>query len=148
MVINGVAYWAAVNVPNTTFEPVWTITLEVDAATSTQLQEAGLKPKMVEGKARYTIKRKTHKKDGSSNRKPVLLDKDGNSTDVLIGNGSVVAVQCDIQPWKYMNKSGIRADLQGVKIIELVEYNNKPADGSELGMVSPAEVSEDELFSE
>lgn len=148
MVINGVAYWAAIQVPNTKFEPCYCIDLEVDAATSTKLQEAGLKAKMVDGKARFKFKRNvTNKKSGSINPKPAQLDANGVPSTVAIGNGSLVAVQIHIRDWKFGGKSGVTADLQGVKVLELVEYNNKPADGAELGAVAPP-LTDDELFSE
>jgi hypothetical protein len=148
MVINGVAYWTFIQTPNTKFEPCYSVDVEVDSSTSTKLQEAGLKPKMVDGKARFKFKRNVvNKKTGSPNPKPAQLDAAGNPSTVNIGNGSQVAVQIHIRDWKYGGKSGTTTELQGIKVLELVEYNNKPADGEELGAV-PTQPTDDELFSE
>jgi len=149
MVITGKSYWAAITTPNTTFEPVWSIDLAVDSKTKKELEEAGLKAKMVEGEARFKFKRKVHKKDGSMNKRPVLLDADGKETSVQIGNGSLVMIQTTIKDWKYGTKTGTSADLQGVKILELVEYGGGAPDGAELGMSADgAEIEGDELFDE
>jgi hypothetical protein len=150
MIINGVAYWASLQTPNTKFEPCWCITVEVDAATSTTLQEAGLKPKMVDGKARYQFKRLTiDKKTNSPNPRPPQLNVDGVPFADNVGNGSLVTIQAFIKPWKWNGKSGVKSELQGVKVMELVPFGEvKPDDGSELGMAPPASPTDDELFSE
>jgi hypothetical protein len=148
MVISGIAYWSSLITPNTTYEPCYCIDVEVDESTSALLMEAGLKPKMVDGRSRYKIKRKAFRKDGSPAKKPVVLDKNGQPFNELIGNGSLVQVQTTIENWKWGAKSGVRADLQGVKVLELVSY--KMPDGAELmgSEPTPTVPTDDELFSE
>lgn len=54
--------------------------------------------------------------------KPLVMDKEGNVFDGLVGNGSNVTVKILAYPYKYGSKSGFGHRLEAVKINELVEY--------------------------
>jgi len=125
-VLNGKAYWASISNPNTTFEPVWTIDLSVDADNKKKAIDSGLAVKN-KGDDRgdfVTIKRKVHSKNGNQNNPPSL--KDSQKRDIkgtLIGNGSDVNVLYKTYEWSYAGKKGIGADLQAVQVLNLVEYS-------------------------
>lgn len=125
--ITGVAYWAAVQAPNTTFEPVWTIDVcQLEDKTKAALEQLGLGDKIKnkdDDRGDFiTIKQKTHGKNGNEFKAPTVKDADNRPFDGLIGNGSKVAVQFAIRPWEYAGKKGTAADLRQVQVLELVEY--------------------------
>ena len=137
MKIRGTAFWTSIQLPNTKFDPVWCIDLAVDAETSQKLKEAGLKArkdKSEDGRDVFKFTRKTERKypNGQTvpNDPPVCLGVDGKPTKALVGNGSEVFVQINIYEWSNAFGSGVGADFQGLRIIDLVEF--KAPDGAEL----------------
>ena len=55
---------------------------------------------------------------------PTVVDKDGNPTDVGIGNGSDVTVKCDYYSYKSpQGDPGNAIRLTGIRIDSLVPYN-------------------------
>ena len=91
------------------------------------------------------IKRKVAKKGGGTNPAPKLLDKDKQPLDATVGNGSRVRVQ--YRAWETTNSYGSfkGLDLQGMQVLELVEYGDAAADGEELGYVGAEDDAADEL---
>ena len=83
---------------------------------------------MDEGPA-LVIKRKVNGPNGMVRNAPRLLDSNKQDINVAVGNGSKVRVQCSEYEWEYAGKSGKSLDLQGVQVVELVEY--KAEDGAE-----------------
>ena len=133
MKLRGTAFWASVQAPNTTFDPVWCVDLAVDKATADTLKKAGLKPRKEpadDGREVFKFKRKTVDRQGNPLEAPVVLDQNGKPTKLYIGNGSEVAVQINIYNWNNSFGSGVGADFQAIRIIDLVEY--KAPDGAEL----------------
>lgn len=129
MKVRGIAYWASVQVPNTTFEPVYTIDLAVGDDAAESLKKIGLKGKVAEEGTVFKFKRKQFRQDGAENNKPVIRDAANQPFSDLIGNGSDVIVQFATYEWKNKFGSGIGADLQGVQVIDLVPY--RTGDGDE-----------------
>lgn len=130
MKIKGIAYWASVLVPNTTFEPVYCIDLVISKEQADELKKQGLKPKLnKDGEWVMKFKRNVVKKDGSYAEKPKLVDSARNPITVSVGNGSEVIVQYSVYEWKNKFGSGIGSDLSGVQVLKLVEF--KPRDGEE-----------------
>ena len=93
-VINGTAYWASIQSPNTKFEPTWQIDVgNLDADNKAIAEKDGLNIKTDEIKGEYvTIKRKVKRKDGNDNTPPVIVDGNKRPMMDLIGNGSKVNV--------------------------------------------------------
>ena len=135
--VEGIAYWANITVPSTTFEPVYQIELVIDDAVADDLEARGFptingtakkkdgSPKTsnaYEGRA-VMIKRKVSRKDGTPNIKPKLYDANGEQVDLTVGNGSRVLVK--YREWAVDNTYGKfqGLDLVKVKIIDLVEYS-------------------------
>ena len=83
---------------------------------------------MDEGPA-LVIKRKVNGPNGMIRNAPRLLDANKQDINLAVGNGSKVRVQCSEFDWEYAGKTGKSLDLQGVQVVELVEY--KAEDGSE-----------------
>lgn len=137
MKVRGIAYWASIQSPNTTFEPVYTIDLAVDEAAADALKAHGLKAKSTEDGLIVKFKRKQFKADGSENKRPVIRDAANQPFDELIGNGSEVIVQFNTYEWKNKFGSGIAADLQGVQVVELVPY--RQGDGDEFAPIGEEE---------
>ena len=126
-VISGKAFWASVVSPNTTFEPVWSIDVTLDAENKAIVEADGLKVKN-KGDERgdfVTIKRKVQGKTRENNP-PVVVDaqKRPFPEGVKIGNGSVVNVQYKPYEWTWKGNSGIGADLSKIQVIELEEYQD------------------------
>jgi antitoxin component of MazEF toxin-antitoxin module len=65
--------------------------------------------------------------DGEANPAPKLVNVDGESIDVSVGNGSEVVVK--IKPYK--NDFGQFAELMAVKVENLVEYVEGNTDDNE-----------------
>ena len=138
-VANGKAYWASVTVPNKTFEPVYTVDLVISDEDAQDFQSKGftvkdLSMKDEDGTPQYigkavTIKRKVNGKNGPRSA-PKLFDKDKNTIDDIVGNGSQVKVQ--FNEWETENKFGTfkGLDFQAMQVIDLVPL--KSQDGSEL----------------
>ena len=124
-IVSGKAHWASVLAPNTTYEPVYSIDLELDDDTKSTIEGLGLTVKNKGGFDFVTIKRKLYKKNGDERPAPTVKDSANNSwNDQLIGNGSQVNVKFATYDWTYAGKSGVGADLMAVQVVDLVPYGN------------------------
>jgi len=129
MIVEGTAYWASVRQPNTTFEPMYTINLVVDEEIAKDFAARGHSIREMEEGPAIVIKRKVNGPNGMIRNAPRLLDQNKQEVNLAVGNGSKIRVQCNEYEWEYAGKTGKSLDLQGVQVIELVEY--KAEDGSE-----------------
>lgn len=129
--VSGIAMWASVNTPNTRFEPMYCIDLIVSEADAKKLKAEGVKVKRNDdGEPVVKFRRKLYRKGSSEeNQKPKCVDAKLNPYTGLIGNGSKVVVQYNVYDWTNSFGSGKGVDLQGVQILELVEFVGR--DGSE-----------------
>jgi archaellin len=132
--VEGKAMWANVSTPNTKFEPhKYGIVVLTDEDTATKLEGIGLsRVRTRDGQAKYdepafSFSRKVEKYDGTTNPAPKLVDVEGTSLDVNVGNGSEVTVK--IKP--YTGKYGTFAELIAVKVTDLVEYSEASSDNEE-----------------
>ena len=138
-VANGKAYWASVTVPNTTFEPVYTVDLVISDEDAQDFSSRGVnvkdfslkdetgEPQFI-GKA-VTIKRKVNAKNGRRPA-PKLYNLNKEPMDTTVGNGSAVKVQYNEFAWDYAGKSGVSLDFQAMQVLDLVPV--KSQDGDEL----------------
>ena len=139
-VLEGKAYWASVTTPNTTFEPVYTVDLVVADDVANDFEARGFKVKNLSikdesggsipiGRA-ITIKRKVNGPNGMVRNAPKLFDKNKDTLDTIVGNGSTVKVQYN--EWETDNKYGQfkGLDFQAMQVLDLVSL--KSQDGSEL----------------
>ena len=129
MIVEGTGYWASIKTPNTTFEPVYTINLVVEQEVADDFANKGHTVKQMNEGPALVIKRKVNGPNGMIRNAPRLIDANKQDINVAVGNGSKVRVQCSEHEWEYAGKSGKSLDLQGVQVVELVEY--KAEDGSE-----------------
>ena len=146
--VEGIAYWANITVPSTTFEPTYQVEVVVDDAVAdafeadgfptingtSKRQDGSLKTSdHYEGRA-VMIKRRVSRKDGTPNFKPKLFDSNGEPTEDMVGNGSTVLVK--YREWEVENQFGhfTGLDLVRVKVLNLVEF------------VSSSEFDEDDEF--
>jgi hypothetical protein len=128
MVIEGIAYWASVTSPNTTFEPVYTVNLVVSEEKADELRSQGIKVVDKEEGPTVVIKRKVNGPNGMIRSAPKLLDSQKRPMDCKVGNGSKVKVQ--YKPWE-ISRSGTvyrGLDFQAMQVLELVSYS---VDGDE-----------------
>ena len=123
--VKGKAMWANITSPNTRFQPhKYGLTVLTDPDTASKLEGIGLNQvKDRAGQAKYdepafTFSKRATKNDGEANVAPKLVNVDGESIDVSVGNGSEVVVK--IKPYK--NDFGQFAELMAVKVENLVEY--------------------------
>jgi len=124
MMINGKAFWASLQTPNTTFDPCWQIDIALDKANKKIVEAAGLTIKN-KGDDRgdfVSVKRKVARKDGKENQAPVVIDDKLRPFNDLIGNGSVVNVKINTFDWDFKGKTGVGADLVKVQVVEHVSY--------------------------
>jgi hypothetical protein len=118
--------WAAVQQPNTTFEPVWSIDIVLDGTNLKMVKEAGLKPKVdKDGDTVFKFKRKVFRADGEKNNPPEVVDAKKEPFHDLIGNGSTVNISANVYEWENKFGKGIAANLNGVQVVDLVPYGNK-----------------------
>lgn len=135
-IIEGKAYWANITVPNTTYEPCYTIDLVVDEENAAKFKAEGYNVKDKDNGPTLTIKRKVLKKDGSKRPVPKLMDAKKQPLDESVGNGSYVRVQ--YRPWEMGEYKGL--ELQAVQVIDLVIFGG--ADGEEFEAIDDYEDGE------
>jgi len=117
----GKAKWAAVITPNTKFEPVYTVNLVVDDETRDLLIALNLTP--IKGETNeFRFKRTAVYKDGSAAAKPNCVDATNMPFTGMIGNGSEVVVDFEAKVWTYAGKTGTKALLGGVQVLDLIPY--------------------------
>ena len=134
MIITGTAQWAHIQKPDDRFPPAkYSINVVVDDNTAKELREVGLRVKKEGDQHVFKVKRNVLKVDGTEAGRPNVVDVNNDPFNQDIGNGSKVNVQ--IRPYQYSNNfgTGMSADLEGVQVIELVEFSG--GGGSEFAPV-------------
>lgn len=125
MILTGKAYWAHITVPNTRFEPAYSVDLVVEDDVAEQLKAEGYNIKAKEFGNTIVLKRKVNKKDGTQRPAPKLMDAARATFSEAVGNGSLVRAQ--VRPWDTGTHKGF--ELQAVQVLEHVPYAG--ADGEE-----------------
>ena len=127
--VEGVAYWASVTTPNTTYTPVYTVNLVVDEEIANDFRSRGFTVKDMEEGPALLIKRKVNGPNGMIRSAPKLLDKHKQPMNVAVGNGSKVKVQYKEweTTWNGMQYKGL--DFQAMQVLDFVEYASP--DGAE-----------------
>jgi hypothetical protein len=130
--ITGKCHYASITEPNTKFDPVWSIQVEVNDDNREVVESSGL-PITNKGDERgdfVTIKRKVVRKDGTQRNAPLVMDSQNNrwNNDKKIANGSTVNVKAIPYKWDYAGKSGVSADLAAVQIVDFIEYTGSNQD--------------------
>ena len=127
--VEGVAYWASVTTPNTTYQPVYTVNLVVDEEVANDFRSRGFTVKDMEEGPALLIKRKVNGPNGMVRSAPKLLDKHKQPLNVAVGNGSKVKVQYKEweTTWNGTQYKGL--DFQAMQVLELIEYASP--DGAE-----------------
>ena len=129
--LSGKCHYASITEPNTKFDPVWSIQLEVDKENRKLIEKAGLPINNMDDERGdfVTIKRKVMRKDGSQRSAPRITDSQNNPWDgKLIANGSKVNVKAIPFEWNYAGKSGVSADLAAVQVVDFIEYSDNRDD--------------------
>jgi hypothetical protein len=139
-IVDGVAYWASVTSPNTTYEPVYTINLVVDEETADKFRSAGHTVKDKEEGPTIVFKRKVHGPNGMIRNAPKLIDRFKHEMDCQIGNGSTVRVQYKEWESNRQGKLWKGLDLQAVQVVDLVSYSARGLD--EFDVIEEEEVDE------
>ena len=130
--ISGTAYWVRVHQPHFdqfNRQGIFTIDVTVDAKTKKQLQDLGLGPRIKnKGDERndfITIERKYTLKDGTKNSAPRVVDSKRTpiSSDILIGNGSLVNVAFDTYDYNVGGNKVVGASLTAVQVVKLIPYS-------------------------
>ena len=141
--VQGIAYWAKVQNPDITFDPMWSIDLAVDKETARGFKAKGVAIKQNEdGEYLVKFKRKVTRANGGENNPPRIVD--GNKKPLLdmIGNGSEVIVQYQTYDWTYKTKKGVGTDLIAVQVLKLVEYTQKEPEVDEFEELGDTEVQD------
>lgn len=131
-VVEGVAYYPYILVPNERFKPAfYEVSVAVSDETFDQFKSRGYVSCFPAGGRNFTpdpvivFKKFAYNKDGSANKPPRLVDLDGNDVDVNVGNGSKVKIQWNHS--EYGGKEGgdkvKRPVLVAAQVVELVEWD-------------------------
>jgi len=129
--ISGKCHYASIIEPNTKFDPVWSIQVEVNDDNRSVIEGAGLpiNNKDDDRGDFVTIKRKVLRADGSQRSAPFVKDSQNNPWNgKLIANGSTVNVKATPYEWNYAGKSGVSADLAAVQVVDFIEYTRSDQD--------------------
>jgi len=131
--VEGVAYWASVTTPNTTYTPVYTVNLVVSDEVANDFRSRGFTVKDMEEGPALLIKRKVNGPNGMIRPAPKLLDQNKQPLNTSVGNGSKVKVQYKEweSTWNGTVYKGL--DFQAMQVLELVEYASP--DGAEFDIV-------------
>ena len=134
--------WASITVPNTTYEPVYSVNVLVDDATAKAFESRGFNVKQTDSGPTLVVKRKVNGPNGLTRPAPKLFDKSKNEIDVSIGNGSTCNIQ--YKEWEVVRqgKTYKGLDLQAVQVIDLISYNQA---GDEFDVEESLEEEDDEL---
>lgn len=121
-VVEGRAYWASVTTPNTKYTPVYSVNLVVDDSVADEFRAKGYPIKDMDEGPALIIKRKVNGPNGMIRQAPKLLDKNKNSMNVSVGNGSLVKVQYKEweTTWNGTQYKGL--DFQAMQVLDLIEY--------------------------
>jgi hypothetical protein len=149
--------WASVIEPNTKFEPTWEIEAELNDEQAAMFADAGVRLKESDdGIKLLRFKRKVsgNKRGGGTynNRPPKVVDAHKQPFTKLIGNGSLVNIAYSLKAWEMMGNSGVKADLNAVQVLELVEFNGGGADefddigDTQVVLTSVEDESTDDIF--
>jgi hypothetical protein len=131
--VEGVAYWASVTTPNTTYTPVYTVNLVVTDEVANDFRSRGFTVKDMEEGPALLIKRKVNGPNGMIRPAPKLLDHNKQPLNTSVGNGSKVKVQYKEweSTWNGTVYKGL--DFQAMQVIDLVEYASP--DGAEFDVL-------------
>ncbi len=139
MVIEGIAYWASVTSPNTTYEPCYTVNLVIPEDKAAEFRDQGYKVLDKDEGPTIVMKRKVNGPNGMVRPAPILMDSSRTPIDLRIGNGSKVKVQ--YKPWE-ISRNGTTyrgLDFQGMQVLNLKTYT---VDGDEFDIEDEEEISE------
>tara|TARA_R110000744_G_scaffold373185_1_gene485245 strand:+ start:143 stop:649 length:507 start_codon:yes stop_codon:yes gene_type:complete len=129
--ISGKCHYASIVEPNTKFEPVWSIQVEVNDDNRAVIEKSGLpiNNKDDDRGDFVTIKRKVLRPDGTQRAAPFVKDSQNSPWNgKLIANGSTVNVKATPYEWNYAGKSGVSADLAAVQVVDFIEYMSTDLD--------------------
>ena len=131
--VEGVAMWASITTPNTTYTPAYQVNLVVSEDVANDFRSRGFTVKDMEEGPALMIKRKVDGPNGMVRTAPKLLDRNKNPMNVAVGNGSKVKVQYKEweSTWNGTLYKGL--DLQAMQVIELIEYASP--DGAEFDVL-------------
>jgi|TARA_R110002073_G_scaffold316029_1_gene488778 hypothetical protein len=139
MVIEGIAYWASVTSPNTTYEPCYTVNLVIPEDKAAEFRDQGYKVLDKDEGPTIVMKRKVNGPNGMVRPAPILMDSSRTPIDLRVGNGSKVKVQ--YKPWE-ISRNGTTyrgLDFQGMQVLNLKTYT---VDGDEFDIEDEEEISE------
>lgn len=139
MVIEGIAYWASVTSPNTTYEPCYTVNLVIPEDKAAEFRDQGYKVLDKDEGPTVVMKRKVNGPNGMVRPAPILMDSSRTPIDLRVGNGSKVKVQ--YKPWE-ISRNGTTyrgLDFQGMQVLNLKTYT---VDGDEFDIEDEEEISE------
>jgi hypothetical protein len=140
--VEGIAYWASVTTPNTTYTPVYTVNLVVNDDIANDFRSRGFPVKDMDEGPALLIKRKVNGPNGIIRPAPKLVDKNKQPLNTSVGNGSKVKVQYKEweTTWNGTQYKGL--EFQGMQVLELIEY--AMPDGAEFDALDGSD-DEDQL---
>ena len=139
MAMEGIAYWASVTSPNTTYEPCYTVNLVIHEDKAAEFRDQGYKVLDKDEGPTIVMKRKVNGPNGMVRPAPILMDSTRTPIDLRVGNGSKVKVQ--YKPWE-ISRNGTTyrgLDFQGMQVLTLKTYT---VDGDEFDIEDEEEISE------
>jgi hypothetical protein len=146
-IVSGKVYWAAIQAPNTTYEPEWGLDMLVDDNNRKAFEADGvaIKNKGDERGDFVHIRQKVSRRDGTQNDAPVVMDGQKKPFSDLVGNGSVCNVQYTPFEWEMNGKSGTSPILKKVQVVSLVEYAGGNAEDFDVIGEAAAPIADDNM---
>ena len=128
-VISGKAFWAKLDKAQNPFDqskPRWSIDVALNSEGIKTMKSHGvpIKDKEDDRGKFVTMYKDQFLTNGTELPKPRLMDSQKNDiSGTLLGNGSLVKVSFNPREWKMNNRTGVRAVLKDVQVIDLVSYS-------------------------
>ena len=114
-----------------------------DADIASKVEAMGIKVKSADGEFTFNLKKAAMKKDGSANRAPVVVDRNNVACDAgVIGNGTRVNLLIGSYKHSY-NGGGTAHALNGIQVLELVEYTGGSGFSALAPVASDVEAGDD-----
>lgn len=133
--------WTFANKPSTKFEANYEVQVELTPEQAKALVEEskaidpkgkGIKIKKEEdGTLSYRFRRKAERPDGTENKPPVAVDRDGKTPFTAnIGNGSICNVQYTFVKYDHPKFGvGVTNDFKGIQVLKHVSFGEGDGEG-------------------
>jgi hypothetical protein len=118
--------WASLKNPNTTYTPRWEVNMYPPEEGVAQMEDAGieLKTDKETGEKFYKAMRNVQTKSGKELSPPVVVDRQKEPFDQLIGNGSICNIKLTVKEVNAFGQNRVKGYLDSVQVINHIPYGD------------------------